>query len=314
MKCANCGSEQVANYCAQCGQNDREYQRSLPPMLWELIKETIEVDSRIARTLRLLLFVPGELTAEFSRNRRARYVSPFRLYLFINVLFFLLVSFTTDFSSEVFPASVVIESELETATQEAELLYQLLPEERHAQLDVVLARPDSAWSKTLLLEVTREFGGAKPVPGDSVESTDPLRGYLFTQFVTALTDPARLVRDLVDNLPVVLFVVLPFYAGFLSLMYRKPRRYYVENLVFVTHLHSFAFIIHGSLLLLPEIPEIDSLLYLLLAGYHFAALKRYYSDSYLRTVFKFLVQIWLYFFILLPTSLLLVAAFTLVMV
>ena len=82
MRCANCGSQQMANYCAQCGQNDRQYQRSLPPLLWDLLKETFEVDSRILRTLKLLLFVPGELTAEFSRNRRAGYVSPFRLYLF----------------------------------------------------------------------------------------------------------------------------------------------------------------------------------------------------------------------------------------
>src|SRR6056300_1710935 len=127
MKCANCGSEQVANYCAQCGQNDREYQRSLPPMLWELLKETVEVDSRIARTLKLLLFVPGELTAEFSRNRRASYVSPFRLYLFINVLFFLLVSVTADLSGEIIPAAVVIESEQDVATADEEVLFQLIP-------------------------------------------------------------------------------------------------------------------------------------------------------------------------------------------
>jgi hypothetical protein len=314
MKCANCGSEQVANYCAQCGQNDREYQRSLPPMLWELLKETVEVDSRIARTLKLLLFVPGELTAEFSRNRRASYVSPFRLYLFINVLFFLLVSVTADLSGEIIPAAVVIESEQDVATADEEVLFQLIPEQRHPQLEAVLARPDSAWSKRLLLEVTREFVPTVSGSGESIEPASPLRRYLFTQFVTALADPSRFVRDLFDNLPVVLFVILPFYAGILNLMYRRPRRYYVENLVFVTHLHSFAFVIYAALLLLSGIGEADSLLYLLLAGYHFAALKRYYRNSYLRTACKFLVQVFLYFFILVPTSFFLVAVFTLAMV
>ncbi|MCY4573601.1 MAG: DUF3667 domain-containing protein [Gemmatimonadetes bacterium] len=41
-----------------------------------LIREAFEVDSRVPRTLGLLFFVPGRLSAEFSRNRRARFLSP----------------------------------------------------------------------------------------------------------------------------------------------------------------------------------------------------------------------------------------------
>lgn len=67
--CTNCGHPRQGTFCAQCGQNDRNYQRSLPPMLWELLRETFELDARIPQTLWLLLFKPGELAAEFSRKR-----------------------------------------------------------------------------------------------------------------------------------------------------------------------------------------------------------------------------------------------------
>lgn len=314
MKCANCGSQQVANYCAQCGQNDREYQRSLPPLVWELLKETFEIDSRIARTLKLLLFVPGELTAEFSRNRRAGYVSPFRLYLFINVLFFLLVSLATDVARQGFPEAVVIEAEQVTTDSDGQMLYQLITEDRHPQLDAVLARPDSSLSKTLLLEITREFTPELSGTNQAEEFASPLQRYMFSQLVAAVADPSRMIGDLVDNLPVMLFVILPVYAGLLSLMYRRRRRYYVENLVFVTHLQSFAFVIYSAIVLLDIVPELDSVLIVLLGVYHFAALKRYFRDGYLRTALKYVVQVLLYFLVLVPTSFFFVAVFTLAMV
>ena len=90
--CLNCGDARSGRYCAQCGQNDRNYMRALLPMLWELIREAFEVDSRVPRTLGLLFVVPGSLSREFSVNRRARYSSPVRLYLFASFVFFLVLS------------------------------------------------------------------------------------------------------------------------------------------------------------------------------------------------------------------------------
>ena len=79
-------------YCARCGQNDRNYIRATGPVAWEFFRESFEVDSRIFQTLRLLLFKPGSLSDQFSLNRRAKYMSPVRLYLFTSFLFFLVLS------------------------------------------------------------------------------------------------------------------------------------------------------------------------------------------------------------------------------
>ncbi|MCY3883795.1 MAG: DUF3667 domain-containing protein [Gammaproteobacteria bacterium] len=55
--------------------------------------EIFEADSRLLRTLRALFLRPGLLAQAFARGRRAHYVSPFRLYLFASLLYFLVVSF-----------------------------------------------------------------------------------------------------------------------------------------------------------------------------------------------------------------------------
>ena len=90
--CENCGSVRPSPFCPQCGQNDRNYARGLATVVWEFGREAFEMDSRFLQTLKLLLFKPGSLTNEFSRNRRARYMSPIRLYLFTSFLFVLVLS------------------------------------------------------------------------------------------------------------------------------------------------------------------------------------------------------------------------------
>lgn len=90
--CSNCGRPRADRFCSLCGQNDRTYSRSLFPVLGELVRESFEFDGRLAQTLKLLLFKPGSLSTEFSRNRRARYMTPVRLYLFTSVVFFLTMS------------------------------------------------------------------------------------------------------------------------------------------------------------------------------------------------------------------------------
>jgi hypothetical protein len=313
--CANCGSEQVATFCAQCGQNDRDYQRGLPPLLWDLVRETFEVDSRLLRTLKLLLFKPGELSLEFSRNRRASYVSPFRLYLFINLLFFLLVAFSTDIETS-YQNVVVTDAELTSdSTADVNLLFQIVDEDRRAKLDAILDRPDPSIGKKLLLSVAEDFvtesAIAEQVAAGHTPQLDPFARYMFGKLIDAIDDPREVVRGLVDNLPLLLFVMLPIYAAVLSLFYLKRRRYYIENLVFATHLHSFAFVIYALMLILPDKTWLDMLLMATMAVYHFTALKRYFDESIRRTCVKYMAQVIVYFLLLLPPASGLIAVFTL---
>jgi hypothetical protein len=55
----------------------------------EAFESITHADSRLWRTLVYLLTRPGRLTKEFFEGKRARYLPPFRLYLVISVVFFL---------------------------------------------------------------------------------------------------------------------------------------------------------------------------------------------------------------------------------
>lgn len=90
--CANCGALKEGEFCSECGQNSRNYLRAAHRIIGDLLGESFEFDSRLFRSLRYLLFKPGFLTSEFSRGRRAQYVSPVRLYLVVSLLFFFTLS------------------------------------------------------------------------------------------------------------------------------------------------------------------------------------------------------------------------------
>jgi len=56
------------------------------------VHEFLHLDGKIFQTLKLLVTKPGALTREYLAGRRARYISPLRLYLTFSVLYFALVA------------------------------------------------------------------------------------------------------------------------------------------------------------------------------------------------------------------------------
>jgi len=90
--CRNCGVPLQGQYCFACGQKAVRTELTVHDLVHEGVHELAHVDGKILQTLRLLLLKPGELTAEFFRGRRIRYISPLRLYLTCSLLFFALVA------------------------------------------------------------------------------------------------------------------------------------------------------------------------------------------------------------------------------
>lgn len=89
--CQNCNCTLQGEYCGNCGQRDISLDRPILVLLRDLLKETFEVDGKAFRTIRTMLFRPGELTREFLAGRRRYYTSPLRLYLVISVVFFVFI-------------------------------------------------------------------------------------------------------------------------------------------------------------------------------------------------------------------------------
>jgi hypothetical protein len=91
--CPNCGNLRVGSYCSMCGQKAAPLAPTLAYFVHELTHELLHVDGKIFRSLRLLLTRPGFLTREIFLGRRARYISPIRLYLTASILAFALGAF-----------------------------------------------------------------------------------------------------------------------------------------------------------------------------------------------------------------------------
>ena len=89
-QCPNCGRRREGAFCASCGQKAAPLNPSLGEFLHDLFHELAHFDGKIVGSVKLLLFRPGFLSLEQFEGRRARYVSPIRLYLVFSVLFFAL--------------------------------------------------------------------------------------------------------------------------------------------------------------------------------------------------------------------------------
>jgi hypothetical protein len=92
--CRNCGAALSGRFCADCGQAADIHVPSTRELFHEALEGITHSDSRLWRTLCLLWFKPGMLTQEFVAGRRAAYLPPFRLYLVLSVIFFLVASFS----------------------------------------------------------------------------------------------------------------------------------------------------------------------------------------------------------------------------
>lgn len=117
--CANCGAPLEGKYCASCGQ-PAHFHRSLGHMFEEMLHGVAHFDTRAWRTLPMLAFRPGRLTREYVFGRRARYISPLALFLFL--VFTMYIVFTAMGGASVGVAPVAdIPAPAVSATDEATL-------------------------------------------------------------------------------------------------------------------------------------------------------------------------------------------------
>lgn len=90
--CPNCESPNVQDYCASCGQRSGTLHIPVRAIVSETLLSMFAFDSRVWQTLFILIRRPGLLTKHYLEGKRARYVAPLRLYLFISFVAFLLLA------------------------------------------------------------------------------------------------------------------------------------------------------------------------------------------------------------------------------
>lgn len=103
--CLNCGREVAERFCTNCGQENIEPRENFRSLLTHFFNDFTHFDGKFFHTIRVLLFQPGKLSKAYINGKRASYLHPIRMYLFISFAFFLFIYLTEKVSSTEVPSS-----------------------------------------------------------------------------------------------------------------------------------------------------------------------------------------------------------------
>ncbi|WP_430972453.1 DUF3667 domain-containing protein [Sunxiuqinia rutila] len=304
--CPNCSHVFKGFYCPNCGQSTSEFDRPVGFVFYDFLGNFLAFDSRFVRTFRDLIFKPAFLTQEFFKGRRARYAPPFRVYIFMSFILFLLLQVMTNrglntaleysIAKEWEAASAfdsVVDAKLDSVQIE---LQQSMGDESSVALnyDDLLKAPN----------VKQGLNGLASQLEQEAERTEDLAEKKELADVAAmLRSPDQRVAKFLQYLSYAFFVLLPVFALLLSLIYVRHHVFYVRHLIFSVHLHAFIFfllsvVVLGHLFLSSSVAVFFMWLLLLIPVYSYWSLKKFYGQTYLKTLAKFLLLGFIYHAIL----------------
>ncbi|RYD80549.1 MAG: DUF3667 domain-containing protein [Sphingobacteriales bacterium] len=87
--CLNCGSHVETHYCSNCGQPNLELKESFWGFISHSIAHYFHFDNKFFQTLTPLLTKPGQVTLDYLAGKRARYINPVSMYIFVSIVYFL---------------------------------------------------------------------------------------------------------------------------------------------------------------------------------------------------------------------------------
>ena len=278
-KCQNCGHEDSGNFCSNCGQSFAEIKKPFRSVISEVL-DVFDFDSRIFNSIFPFLFKPGFLAREYLLGKRKKYISPFRLFFLISLLFFFLAQATSK---------KVLENQ-DTSWTEVTDDYKEEVNNTNDSLAIQLLKNDSLFTAIDSTSIT------------NTERWDKIINRLRLQAVEALTNKAIFLQSLYQSLSYLLFLLMPIFALLLKILYLRRRVFYIEHLIFTINMHSFTLLLFSLMIILSLIiGEKDSFvnfMFLLVPIYFTAGMKRFYQQSYWKIIFKEFILFFLYTIIL----------------
>lgn len=277
-RCPNCGEKITGTFCANCGQKQQELNIPLQHLLSDFLDSVFTLDSRILRTFTLLISKPGELTERFKAGQRIRFMPPLKLYLFVSLVFFFILTLS---DVRIFKVSNSSQKNAVTTSGDISAI--------GFTVDTTETPTDS-------------------ISAESDSSANSMKEQFFSNLSKATKNPAVINTAIVHRMPQMMFLMVPFFALLLKLLYLRQNRFYVNHLVFGFHFHSFAFIVFLVTLLLFWLTgqQAVTILWMALPIYLFVAMRRVYHQSKKRTLLK-LVALTVSYWVVLSIAVIIVA-------
>ena len=246
--CLNCNAAIYGKYCHVCGQENIEPKETVWHLVTHFIFDLIHFDGKFFSTLKYLLFKPGFLPAEHLRGKRADYLHPIRLYIFVSAFFFLIIFSFYKSNSRSIDSISLIQKMDSLQNQEATLKNNLLKTTDSTDKKEVLNKIKNIESKLKILNLDTSYNNLESINEadiDSIKTNISLLDPFIKKINGTKKDKEELLEIATHLIPKALFIVLPFYALFLLILYgRNKNQYYVNHLIFSVYLFSFTFLVN----------------------------------------------------------------------
>lgn len=303
------------NYCSNCGQKNIKGKIRLLDFLKDVFSSIFNWDSKIWITP-IMLFKPGFLTVEFFKGRRSRYTHPGKM------LFFLLVVYSAFFMYYV--GSEFDRIDEDNNRTQYEYAIQLLEKRKdsiHTHLEKVYPKTSlTGIVDTIQKQLAPEFDVLEVGLFNSISFSSHdlatlsdeeliekynVEGYWEKIFLKRARKiqlkPGGYLRYVMSRISWIVLASIPFMGIVLMLLYIRKEKYYVEHIVFLSHVNAFIFLLGVLSYIIGYVFNIVSFIYALpfLLGiiYIYFAMKTFYGQSHLKTFMKYTLLVWASFFI-----------------
>lgn len=332
ISCSNCDHPFTGHevFCPQCGQKTNNVKVTFGNFIREVFASFFSWDAKFWRTLFPLLFKPGNVSKDYIEGKRARYTNPFRFYITMSILFFLVLGLEQTYNKYKSLNTIneiaikkgdnkqTIQekflTELENASKKTDSLKQIIKNDSLKNKKDSIAIQNQLNSFKLLFakenneeNITTFLRFQKNNPNTSVDSAlDSLkieksfsnrfwysRSKIINSFLTDNDEQKKFNSHLISYFSIALLILLPILSFFLKILYIRRGYTYVEHLVFTFHVQTVCFIVLTLFFIIRFFTSLDTiniiqLFSILLGVYLYLAMKRFYKQGWIKTLFKFL--------------------------
>lgn len=326
-RCQNCDYplEPDFNFCPRCSQHNSDKLTSFWRLVVEVVNDFFSYDSRFVKTIFPFLFKPGFLTNEFVAGRRVRYMHPLRLYVFVSLVYFSVFSLVVGRSvkdendqpdvaldrTEADSVRAYLRRNLQDDLSAGDMqkvdsaLQAVAKTRKKAFLDMDIDTDDEGHDGEGELNKYLRLISTRGITENQV--LDSLRWERNTRNLFKARQGIRLanleqkefVEFFMGKISLMMFAMLPFVALFMKLLYVRRRRYYMEHLTFMLHIHAFTFLVLALVLLYDYNTDTSQAVLwgtLLILVYVTVAFRRVYRQGWFRTLSKMFILFMSYSF------------------
>jgi len=331
--CLNCGTTLGGKFCHNCGQENLHIRENFGHMMNHAVSDYFHFDHQFIHTLKPLLLKPGKLTNEYMAGKRAQYLHPVKMYIFISIVYFLLlfqsghekvstikvpgkpvnVERTLDSANKAIANNPNISADKKKALQNkittAKRLTSFPGVNITEDVDSDNKRSHNSWFHPSTEDTTYQqyLTNQKKLLADKQDNFFQRQWNKKTlTYHEKYGERAKdvVIEEFKHNTPKMMFLLLPMFALILKIAFWNNKKYYVEHLIYSFHFHCFLFLFLTFCMIFQlTIPEnwgimgwLTFFATLYVIWYIYRSLRTVYHRSRFRTISKMIGMSFMYFF------------------